>query len=237
MADIGTTLATTTSAIMAIGGLGTAAFGLVDATKAFGGGVSNCGFGYVEKALKPFAAALTGANSSWRDTIRANWINGMAKDDQKAAAKSLIRLGLSSRNATDMAAAGHVDATRLTAIMTAVETGAPLTSQDAELLGRFNGAIDAAMDAGFERGDQQYRNACRLTAGLAAIGLAVWAGALVDLSGIGIHPAPDLSAYFFSRPFWTAFLVGLIAVPIAPVAKDLASSLQAAAGAVQAIKP
>jgi len=99
MTDVGTTLAATTSAVGSIGGLGTAAVGLVDATKAFWGGVSNLGFGYITKALKPFESALTGANTEWRDTIRANSIIRIAKNDQKAAAKSLIRLGLSAANA------------------------------------------------------------------------------------------------------------------------------------------
>jgi hypothetical protein len=31
------------------------------------------------------------------ETIYANWINGLPKDDQKTAAKSLIRLGLFPR--------------------------------------------------------------------------------------------------------------------------------------------
>jgi hypothetical protein len=118
-----------------------------------------------------------------------------------------------------MAAAGHVDAIRLTEIIRAIEAGTLLTTSDADLLGRFNGAIDAAMDAGFERGDQQYRNACRLVAGLFAVGLSVWAGALVSVD------------------FWTSVLAGLIAVPLAPIVKDLASSLQAAATAVQSVKP
>jgi hypothetical protein len=162
----------------------------------------------------------------------------MPKDDQKAAAKSLIRLGLSAGNAQAMAAAGHVDATRLTEIIRAIETGSALTTSDADLLGRFNGAIDAAMDAGFERGDQQYRNACRLVAGLFAVGLSVWAGALVSVGGlVGGGQVLTLSAYPFSTDFWTAVLAGLIAVPLAPIAKDLASSLQAAATAVQSIKP
>jgi hypothetical protein len=235
MSELTTALAGATSAIMAVAGLGTAAFGLVDSTKAFWGGVSNLGFGQVKACLSPFAPALTNANSDWLTTIRANWINGVAKDDQKAAAKSLVRLGLSSANAAGMAAAGHVDGARLVAIIQAIETGGSLSSADAEVLGRFNGAIDAAMDAGFEHGDQVYRNGSRLLAGVFAVGLAVWAGALLGSSGMG--PGAHSGAFWNWPLFWPSILVGIVAVPVAPIAKDLASSLQAAATAVQAVKP
>ena len=235
MSNLTDALAGATAAITAAGALGTAAFGLVDATKAFGGGVSNCGFGYVERALKPFAAALNHANADWRLTVRANWINGVAKDDQKAAAKSLIRLGLSSANAAALAVAGHVDETALRAVLTAVETGGPLTTQDAQLLGRFNAAIDAAMDAGFERGDQKYRNASRLTAGLFAVVLAVWAGYLLYVHGVPPKTA-SLWGFWDSPYLWPSVLAGIVAVPVAPIAKDLASSLQTAGAAVKAIR-
>jgi hypothetical protein len=163
------------------------------------------------------------ANSDWLLTIRANWINGMAKDDQKTAAKSLVRLGLNSKNAAAMAAAGRIDPVQLTAIVTAIETGAALTPTDANVLGRFNAAIDAAMDAGFERGDQQYRNACRLAAGVIAVALSV-AASVLQHHRWALH---DIAV---------AVLIGLVATPLAPVAKDIASSLQTAASAVQSVK-
>src|ERR1700750_772243 len=85
--------------IGAIGALGTAAFGLVDITKFFGGGVSRLGFGYVRAAVMPYigvAAQQGTALGTGRviEPLRANWMNGMAKPDQKAAARSLIRLML-----------------------------------------------------------------------------------------------------------------------------------------------
>jgi hypothetical protein len=228
MLDLPTTLAGATAAVGAVGALGTAAYGLVDATKAFGGGVSNFGFPYILRALGPFEAALDNANVYWKATIRANWINGVAKEDQKAAARSLIRLGLSSKTIGSLAAAGRVSETSLKDVLERVETGGVLTTEDAQLLGRLNAAIDASMDAGFERGDQSYRNAARLTAGIFSVLLSLWGGYLTANSHL-IHG---------EGAFWVmpSLFVGLVAVPIAPVAKDLASSLQAAAAAVQAVK-
>ena len=83
-----------TGALAAIGALGTAAYGLVDVTKVFYGGVSRAGFGYIKKALKPFELALIAAGGAdWSKTLFAHWINGTSLDDQKAVAKSLIHLG------------------------------------------------------------------------------------------------------------------------------------------------
>jgi hypothetical protein len=41
------------NAVAATGALGTAAFGLIDASKAIAGGMSNPGFGYIRKAVEP----------------------------------------------------------------------------------------------------------------------------------------------------------------------------------------
>lgn len=229
--DVSSTLTSVVGAIAAIGGLGVAAAGLVDGTKAFWGGISNVGFGRIKKALAPFESALKRADSDWTDTIRASWINGAPKEDQKAAAKSLIRLGLSSANAAKLANAGNVDAIAFTAVLKAIETGATLTPEQVNLLGRFNGFIDAAMDGGFERADQEYRNASKLCSGVAAVGLAVWGGAILNA------PKMDFWTYMFhSADFGKALVIGIIAVPLAPVVKDLTSSLQAAVGAMKAVK-
>src|ERR1700761_2378757 len=101
--DVSSTLTSVVGAIAAIGGLGVAAAGLVDGTKAFWGGISNVGFGRIKKALQPFESALKRVDHDWTDTIRAGWINGVPKEDQKATAKSLIRLGLSSAHAAKLA--------------------------------------------------------------------------------------------------------------------------------------
>lgn len=211
------------AAIIAVGALGTAAFGLVDATKAFAGGVSNVGWGPVEASLRPFAAALDATGVDWKATLKANWLNGMAKDDQKAAARSLVRLGLSPTNAAAMSVPGHVDPTRLTAVMTAVEGGAALAPEDVALLARFDSVIGAALDGGFENGDRRYSNIARFCAGVVAVALSLAMEWLFPkVLGQGRYDA--------------ALLIGLVAVPIAPIAKDLASALNTTAAAFRAAR-
>src|SRR3954471_5372150 len=212
-------LASVGSAIVAVGALGTASFGLLDATKALGGGISVMGWRQVAASLQPFQTALSDGNVDWTTTIRANWINGRPKDDQKAAAKSLIRLGLSPANAAALAPTGRVDPARLTAVMTAIDAGQPLQPEDVALLARFDAAIDAALDAGFERGDQRYRSAARMAAGVIAIALSIVVALLFPGIVGGTPP----------RSLVKAILIGLVAVPTAPIAKDLASALSTAA--------
>lgn len=228
MSSLADAVAATVATITAMAALGTSAAGLVDATKAFGGGVSNFGLGYIKAALKPYEDALNNANKNWPALVRASWINGVAKEDQKTAVKSFIRLGLSTTNAGAIAKAANVDATALTTALQNIQAGKSATPDDANILGRLNGMIDLAMDAGFERADQQYRNISKLLAGVVSVALAVWAGYLLEHSSIPGMAGQDL--------LWPSVLAGLLAVPIAPVAKDLTSSLQAAAKAVQAVK-
>ena len=228
MSNLPDGIAAVVGAITALGALGTASAGLVDATKAFDGGFSNFGMGHLNKALEPFASALNTATTDWKKLVRANWINGAPKEDQKAAVKSLIRLGLSSANADGIAKAGHVNAQALKTALSNVETGKVNGTDDVNVLGRLNAMIDLAMDAGFERADQQYRNACKLASGAVSVVLAVWAGQL--LAGMGVAGLDRMQVLFPS------ILAGLLAVPISPIAKDLASSLQAAAKAVQAVE-
>jgi len=210
--------------IGAIAALGLAAYGLVDATKPFLGGASNFGFGHIKDAVQPFKAALDSASDSWPLTLRNHWLNGTALELQKAVAKSLIRLGLSPANAVDLARAGHVNPEKFRDAVMRLHQGAVLSTEDVNLFGRFDAAVDAALDAGYERADQKYRNSARALAGLFAMLLSVW-GMFILKQG-----APS------SQDVMTAVLVGAVAVPLAPIAKDLASSLSAAVGALKTVR-
>ena len=55
---LNTNLTSITDFVAAAGAFGTAAFGLVDASKCFGGGASNAGFGFIKRELAPFDGPL-----------------------------------------------------------------------------------------------------------------------------------------------------------------------------------
>ncbi len=220
--------------LTAAGALGTAAFGLVDTSKAFRGGVSNAGFGHIQEAVTPFIgnAGQNGARSFGEAdilaTLRANWINGVAKNEQKAVAKSLIRLGLTSGNARTLAQAAGVDPEQLQDCARRIRSSDALTPEDLNVLGRFDAIVSAVLDEGYERADQQYRNVSKLAAALTAIVLAAIAGGLIFH-----HNNPDhWLGYFGSAQLLIAILVGAVSTPLAPIAKDLSSALSAAVKAV-----
>ena len=209
-------------AIAAIGALGTAAFGLVDALKALWGGPSRFGFGYISDTLKPFASGFTIISADmFFATLRANWINGVAGDDQKAKAKALIHLELTATGAAGLAAATGVNPAALTAAAQKIDSGAALSPNDISIVGRFDAVVSAKLDCAYEQADQAYRNATKLLAGLLAVILSVSANASLGDDRIN---------------WWLAILIGLIATPLAPIVKDLTSSLAAAKTALSVAK-
>ena len=218
--------------ILAVGALGTAAFGLVDAFKALpGGGVSHFGFGFVSKAIKELLpdGTTTGiSRDKILESLKSQWINGSASvTDQVNIAKSLIKLQLTPGTAPVLAKATGVDAAILTQVATCMQSSTPLaTQQQSDVNGRFDLALTTLLDQAYQSGEQRYRNAAKACAVVIAVALAVVTNQ--TLSGSNGHPHPITE--------WQAVLLGLIATPIAPVAKDIASAVQTASKAIQAWK-
>ncbi len=214
--------------ILAIGALGTAAYGVVDVSKAFWGGVSNSGFGYIKGVASQFIPAGDDASAlslnSVLLTLKANWMNGMAMADQKSVAKALIKLNLKSDTAEGMAKATGVDATVLKSVAAKLSTGVALTAEETDAFGRFDLLLNACLDQGYQRADQSYRNKAKLLAVPVAVALALlgaWA-----LAGSAIQPLD----------YWRAIAGGLLATPLAPIAKDVASAVQEATKLAQVWK-
>jgi hypothetical protein len=223
-AELTDSLAKVLNCIAAAGALGTAAYGLVDASKVAWGGMSNPGFGYIRDAVQSLIGKATPTGTVFGlnaiiATLKANWLNGVAKADQKAKAKGLVRLMLTPDTAEAMAAATGVDPAHLRIAAQRVRDDEDLTPQDIKVLGAFDVVVSATLDLGYERGDQLYRNAAKVAAAICAIVLAA-AGSHVVYGEI--------------RPL--AIFVGIVATPLAPIAKDLSTSLNAAVKAVGSFK-
>ena len=204
--------------VLAIGSLGTAAYGVVDATKAFGGGISNRGFGDIRSVLARFI--LPASLPSVLSTLRANWLNGMPLADQKAVAKALVKLNLTEASAIAMAGAAGVDVPTLRSVATKLAAGGTLSQPETDVYGRFDLLLSSQLDQGYQRADQRYRNSAKLLAVVVSVALAV-AGAWMA------YP---------QTPVGIAILAGLLATPLAPIAKDLSSAIQAGARVAQAWK-
>jgi hypothetical protein len=217
--------------ITAIGGLGTAAFGLVDATKPFWGGVNRLGFGRIQEAVKsltPGAAAQGLTQAKILETLKANWYNGKDLAGQKAIAKSLIKVGLNPGNAQLLAAVTGVDAKLLGSVAAKISIGTPLQADESDAYARFDFILTTLLDEVYQDADQTYTNGTRVVAFAFALALAFVAG--WSLKG------GELADYWWSAEMGKAILVGVLATPLAPIAKDLSSALAAAVNTMQMIK-
>jgi hypothetical protein len=219
--------------ITAIGGLGTAAFGLVDATKVFWGGVNHIGFKGIRAAVTPLTPGGTVAGQPVNAmsqtkilaTLQANWMNGTDLGSQKSIAKSLIKLNLNPANAPALATATGVDSTVLSAVATSIAAGTPLTPAQSDVFARFDMIVTALLDEAYQRSDQVYRNGTRAWAVVASLLLAYLGGSML----VG-------TVLKFGNSLAEALLVGLLATPLAPVAKDLSTALATAVNTMQLVK-
>ena len=150
--------------------------------------------------------------------MRGDGVEGVAGVEQGAKGGGMMQLRLGKGDGDTLAALAGVDPAVLRSVAEKAMTGVPVTPAEIAVLGQFDAVLSAVLDEAYERADQTYRNAAKLLAVVVATLLAMVAGSL-----LGQDP-------------WLSFLVGLASAPLAPVAKDLATSLQNAVAAVRAVK-
>lgn len=218
--------------ITAVGGLGTAAFGLVDSTKVFWGGVNRIGFKRITKSVKRLTPKLTVGLTQERilGTLRGNWYNGTGLNDQKSIAKSLIKQGLNPDNAETLAAHTGVDKDVLVLVAQKIKAGTPLLPTESDVYSRFDFVLTAMLDEAYQYADQAYTNWTRVWASVFAILLAL-------VGGLILHEnAANTAPYLGSTDMKVALIAGFLATPLAPIAKDLSSALAAAVNTMQIIR-
>ena len=211
--------------VLAVGALGTASYGLVDVSRAFGGGVSNHGFARIGGVMKRLYPAEAGplSQAAALDALRSSWFNGKPMAEQIAQARALIKLHLDPAGAPALAAATGLDPARLSALAGKLDQGMPLDDADNALMNRFDQIVGALLDGAYQHADQSYRNAAKAWAVVVALSLAVAGGWVL----------PHEGDYLGSRQFLLAILAGLLAAPLAPVSKDLANAIGAFSRAVR----
>jgi hypothetical protein len=227
-----------TQIITAIGGLGTAAFGLVEVAKPVFGFINCMGLKHINDTVTALTPDQTGAGmqasppnalprSNVLATIKANWVNGTDLGSQKAIAKSLIKLQLSSGNAAALAAKTNVDAAVLTSVAQKMAAGTALLQTESDVYARFDLIVTALLDEAYQLSDQVYRNGTRTLAAMVAVLLALSGG--WSLVGNGFWSIT-------SQELWLSLLAGLLATPLAPIAKDLSTALATAVNTMQAVR-
>lgn len=223
-----------TQIITAIGALGTAAFGLLEAAKPVIPSINRIGFGGIRRTVGALTPRDSGGaappnalpQAGILDSLLSNWINGTDLGSQKAIAKSLIKLHMSAGNAQALAQIANVDAGILEQVATCIASGTALEQPQSDVYARFDLIVTAQLDECYQRADQNYRNWTRALAAGIAVLLAL-AGGWV-LLGTG--------AFLWHREMAEALLIGLLATPLAPIAKDLSTALATAVNTLQLVK-
>lgn len=204
------------AAVLAVGALGTAAFGIVEGLKRWRL-VGEAGFEAIVRILGPLMDTLRSAYGP--DAI--GLLRAQYRGDSQDLARTMrqgTRLGLSARNAEKLAAAlGVVGATELAEAAAAVESGHELTAEQRNVIGRFELAADARIDAAMILALDRYKGTVRIAASFVAVAIAL---------GVGEQ--------FENVTRLESLLIGIAAVPLAPVAKDVATAVRAAAEALRA---
>lgn len=100
------------------------------------------------------------------------------------------------------------------------------TQQAFDALGRFDALVRARLEAAFELAAHDYRAKARLSAAAVSLGLALACGAAFAYAD---DTVPE------GVVFAGAAILGLLAVPLAPIAKDLTSALRAASDALKTV--
>jgi hypothetical protein len=157
-------------------------------------------------------------------TLKSNWFNGTSLGNQKSIAKSLIKLHLNPDNAETLAQVTNTDPAILKAVAVKQTSGAALNPSESDAFGRFDLIVTAMLDETYQLADQDYRNWTRAIAVVFSVGLA-FAGRYILNSNSSVSIGGS-----------AALMIGLLATPLAPIAKDLSTALSTAVNALQASK-
>jgi hypothetical protein len=230
-------------AVLAVGALGTAAFGVVEA---FGKalvigrwGLPFVGFTCAKVVIRQFHDALAFVHGDNYEKILAQqYRDGRANGRAPETIRQAVRLALPLMD-RDRAVAivdavwgmGPIRSGELVDALQAEKTpgtrvAAKHSDAAALLAGRFALALDARVAGAFTIAEERYQALARLWAGAAAIALSL-------LFNLGMKDGYRDGEGGY--PWLVALIIGLAAVPLAPVAKDLSSALTEALRAWKAV--
>lgn len=217
--------------------IGVAAMGLADALKVIRP-VSLAGFrvlfegrwsfdiGFLDILKEVYARAY---GAQWRDVLEAAWRSDRAKGDLPRLLRQGARLGTSALASDGQAEIERIAATVgirdpsrvVEALTVLVDDRKSLLEEQRVALGRFEAAIDARIDSALGLAEFRYQRLMQILAGVLALTLAfvalAWVGSSAPAEGGQNSVPPGL-----------ILLAGLLAVPLAPVAKDITKALDEA---------
>lgn len=203
--------------VLATGAVGTAAMGISEGLKTVK--ITPRGFAKLEREIDWARQALVIAyGDNYREMMMSLYRDGRRKGELPRVLRQGVRIGMNGDTAKNMAqVVGGIDAATLAAVAKKVTEGEELGDTERNVLGRFEVAADARIDAGFALAERAYTNSIRF-------GAFVIAMVLSGAAAVALNPT--------ASGFFTALIVGITAVPIAPIAKDVAKGFQSAATAI-----
>jgi hypothetical protein len=251
--------------IAAVGALGLASMGVVESLgktllvydtgnarqKQRVAGLPYAGYGSVQRLIKRVAPALKVTyGDQYASIIAEQYRNGRGGGQAPDTIRQGVRLGLpylSQTKVVEVASAvwglhdelttqfargllaGRPATQAPPASSAATPAGAASPSDDAQaaqsLAARFATALDTAVDAAFNAAEADYQSWVRFWAGVAAVSMAI------------IYYVMNGDARLTDPASWIMpVLVGLVAVPLAPVAKDLSTGISQAITALGQIR-
>ena len=201
--------------VLAAAALGTAASGIVEGLKAFPW-LAEAGFVALARFLAPFSEQLDVAYGPDSMRLLRAQYRGETSELTRVIRQG-VRIGLTPDNAATAGRAlqfANVDGLQRAAVE--VVQGGDLSNESRNALGRFELAVDARVDAGLTLAHDHYVR----TVKLAATGVALLI-AVVTARLLGVRLLHGI-------------IVGVAAVPLAPVAKDVVTAIRSAAEALRA---
>ncbi len=203
--------------VIAAGAVGTASMGIVEGFKSTKW--PPIGFSKLTKSISWADAALNKAyGPEHMKLLESLYRINRTSGDLPRILRQGVRIGLDKKNAEAMESILlGADRKQLPEVAEKAADGEKLEPNEQNILGRFEVAADARIDAALSLAERAYSNGVRYRAFLVAQGLAFGA-----VFAIG----PD------SKKIITALIIGLVAVPLAPIAKDVAKGFQSAVKAI-----
>ena len=210
-------------AVGAAGTLGTACSGIVDGLKWTPLGMA--GYPRLHKLLgsELMDAVRTTYGARWDQLLRSQYRQDWARSPIGTTLRQGVKAGLNTNNAPAIAKfLGNIDGGALAGAVERAQRHEPPTDDDSAVMSRFEQALDTQIEGALAGAQDFYHSSLKLVAGILAIGMS------------------ELTAYLAGGfPGWigggwlTGMLVGIVAVPLAPLANDVANALQATSVALR----
>ena len=209
-----------TTLLLTAGALGTAAFGFVEAFKWWRFG--EYGYDQLVTQLGALKSTLAEVYSPTRlDQVLRTLYRG-APDDLARSLRQGIRAGLTVNSAALVANELPIlNAQILAAAATAIQAGVALTDEQRSVIGQYELAADARIDGALAVAQNHYAGKLRLTAALFAIVIAL-------VTATALFSTGEQTISVIGR----ALLIGVLAVPVAPIVHDLVNVLKSVASAI-----